>query len=148
MAGPDRRDRRVIRAALLVLALTAVAGAAAASPIAGVWRTASGDALIEVYDCGDKVCGRIKESDKLKANPNLTDDRNPDPALRGRPGKGMQMMQGFAGGPVEWKGGKIYNPEDGKTYSGSLRLASPDVLKLSGCILYPLCRTQTWTRAR
>ncbi len=148
MAGPDRGDHSVIRTTLLAAVMVAVAGAAAASPIAGVWRTASGDALIEIYDCGDKVCGRVKDSAKLRANPNLVDDRNPNPALRGRSGKGLEMMQGFSGGPTEWRGGRIYNPEDGRTYSGSLRLASPDLLKLAGCIVYPLCRTQTWTRAK
>ncbi len=44
-----------------------------------------------------------------------------------------------------WKGA-AFNPEDGKTYTGELRV-SGDRLKTSGCVLGGLiCKTINWTR--
>ena len=37
---------------------------------------------------------------------------------------------------------------DGRTYKGSMKLLNPNQLKLTGCIIAPLCKTQTWTRIR
>jgi uncharacterized protein (DUF2147 family) len=44
--------------------------------------------------------------------------------------------------------GQLYNPQDGKTYTGKLKLMSPKTLQLSGCVFGGLiCRSQTWTKA-
>ena len=45
-------------------------------------------------------------------------------------------------------GVQVYTAEDGKTYSGKITPVGPDQLKLRGCVFFPLCKTQTWTRAR
>jgi len=131
-----------------VLATVALCGSAAASPISGVWRTPANarNADIDVYDCGNAVCGRVLTSDLLRAQPDLKDAHNSDPALRDRQVKGLQMIHGFVGGPTVWKGGEIYNPDDGHTYHGSITLADPNTLKLTGCVVFPLCRTQVWRR--
>jgi hypothetical protein len=47
-----------------------------------------------------------------------------------------------------WEGGSIYNPEDGGTYKATITIADADTLKLKGCIVWPLCKTQTWKRLR
>ncbi len=44
--------------------------------------------------------------------------------------------------------GKIYNAEDGKTYSAEITMTGNDQLNLRGCVFKPFCRTQTWTRVR
>ena len=36
------------------------------------------------------------------------------------------------GEPME---GRIYNPQNGRTYSASLKLRSPDILEVKGCVL-------------
>ena len=92
--------------------------------------------------------GKVLTSARIKANPNVADDKNHDESLRSRPLKGMVIMTGFTGGPPDWKDGSIYNPEDGGTYKGTIRLEGPDTLKLTGCIIFPLCKTQTWIRIR
>ncbi len=44
--------------------------------------------------------------------------------------------------------GVSYNPNDGKTYSGSLKLTGPDSLEVSGCVMSVFCKRQTWTRVK
>ncbi len=41
--------------------------------------------------------------------------------------------------------GRIYNPENGRTYRASLKLRSPDLLEVKGCLLI-VCDTQVWRR--
>ena len=41
--------------------------------------------------------------------------------------------------------GRIYNPENGRTYRASLKLRSPDILEVKGCLLI-VCDTQVWRR--
>lgn len=120
--------------------------ASAAAPIEGMWHTPVHNGIIEIAPCGVAECGRVVTSDKLKADPNMKDANNKDPSLRDRPIHGLTLLNGFAGGPKEYKGGTAYNPEDGATYHGSLTLIDPNTLKVTGCIIFPLCRTQTWTR--
>ena len=54
----------------------------------------------------------------------------------------------FTGGPTKWTGGKVYNPDDGGTYSGTIELLSDNQLKLKGCIVAPFCKTQVWNRVK
>ncbi|MEO7170149.1 MAG: DUF2147 domain-containing protein, partial [Sphingomonas sp.] len=72
-----------------------------------------------------------------------------DEALRSRRLMGLRILDGFTGGPREWKGGPLYDPNSGDgAKSGYLTLADRDTLKVKGCIAVFLCRTQTWTRLR
>ena len=134
---------------LLALAATlSTAAAASASPVEGVWRAPVKNATIRVYACGANVCGKVEDSDDLRANPEMRDIKNKDANLRQRRIKGVEMMTNFSGGPTEWTGGTLYDPSSGNTYHGSITLVSHDSLDLKGCIFGPLCRTQTWTRER
>ena len=58
------------------------------------------------------------------------------------------MLQGFHRDGEAWSGGQLYNPPNGSTYKGELRLAAPDRLQVTGCIVPPLCQTQIWSRAK
>ena len=132
-------------AAAAAVAVAALAGAADASPISGRWHTQSNNGIVEVSDCGPGVCGRVLTSDRIRTDPNLQDSRNKDPALRTRPIRGMALFEEMTGGPRVWRG-RVYNPEDGKTYSGSVTSVSADKMKLTGCVLRIFCKSQTWTR--
>ncbi|HTI66370.1 MAG TPA: DUF2147 domain-containing protein [Caulobacteraceae bacterium] len=132
----------------VVAAAMTLASAAAASPAEGLWRTPTRGGQVRIAECGAALCGRLVGSDAITADPTLADTRNKDAALRTRPLKDLPLLQGFAGGPAEWKGGTVYNPEDGGTYRGSIKLADPDTLRLTGCIVFPLCKTQTWKRVK
>ena len=121
---------------------------AAGLPIAGLWRLANDNVVIRIGACGRAVCGNLVSADKLKANPRLKDKKNQDPAQRGRPVRGLLLLSGFAGGPVKWTGGKVYNPDDGHTYNSEMTLTDARTLKVEGCVLKPLCKTTALTRLR
>jgi uncharacterized protein (DUF2147 family) len=115
---------------------------AAGQDVTGTWVTEGGRSRVRLGPCGRALCGTIvwTEIDALDA-------RNPDPALRGRTIKGVQML---SKGRPEGEGwtGELYNPLDGRTYSGRLRLTGPRTLELSGCVLAGLiCKSQIWSRA-
>jgi uncharacterized protein (DUF2147 family) len=134
--------------ALAVVLLIGSATTAAAAPAAGQWRSQTEDGVIEIYDCGEKLCGRgMPTPEQRAAAVNLRDVKNPDPALRSRPLNGIEVLQGFAGGPKVWTGGSIYRPQDGKTYKGRIELVDDNTLKLTGCVMEPFCKSIIWKRA-
>jgi uncharacterized protein (DUF2147 family) len=136
---------RIPTALLIVLATSAAQ--AAPDPICGRWLTADKQGVVHVYlEADGRLAGRMVEG----SGPQEKDDKNPDPALRSRPLTGLKLMQGFTRDGSEWKGGGIYDPDEGKTYKATARLAdkNPDLLLLRGYVGVPLFgRTEEWTRA-
>ncbi len=110
-----------------------MAGTAAAQGVQGDWWTEGRRAKVRIEPCAGQagqLCGRFvnpKTGALAKGAPFLTDFK---PAGRGR-----------------WSGGKIRNPEDGKTYSSKMSINSNGSLSVSGCVLAVFCKAQTWTRA-
>jgi uncharacterized protein (DUF2147 family) len=139
-------SRTLLAAAALALSLGAAP--AFAADVIGLWATPENGGQIEISRCGNSLCGKLVTSNQIRTEPGLKDAMNKDVAQRGRPLKGLQMLHGFQGGPTKWSGGKVYNPDDGGTYSGTLELIGDKQLKLKGCIVAPLCKTQVWTRLR
>jgi len=147
MALNRMRSGLGVAATMFGLAILGLAGAAqAAEGPEGLWNTPVHHGVVEVYDCGDAICAKIVTSDTLKRDPAEKDVKNKDPALRDRPLKGLTVMSNFKGGPTEWTDGRAYNPADGGDYRGSMKLMDPDTIRLTGCIIFPLCQSQTWTR--
>ena len=136
---------KILFAAALTCAGLALAVPAMASPIDGVWQTEAVGGTVQIYECGAALCGKVLTSERIKANPNVTDEKNHDESLRSRPLKGLVIMNGFTGGPPDWKEGSIYNPEDGGTYKGTIHMSDPGTLKLKGCWAF-ICKTQTWKK--
>lgn len=131
----------------LAAAFAAAQPAPSADGVLGLWKTETRNGVVEISRCGASVCGRLVTSDGLRTNPNLTDANNSDASLRRRPLKGLLILSGFKPEGAIWNGGKIYNADDGKTYTARLTPAG-NQLKVRGCIFVPLCKTQTWTRLR
>lgn len=128
-----------------------------ADGILGLWNTPEKDSKIEIFKCGNKYCGRIAElkepnytaDDKegIPGQPKL-DRKHPNPDLRTRPLLGLPLMQDFtySGGNV-WEGGKIYDPDNGKTYRCKMTLPAPNRLGVRGFIGFSLFgRTSVWSR--
>jgi len=114
--------------------------AAAAGPV-GEWLVEKGLARIRIVDCGSALWGVVS----WEAKPG-TDHENPDPSLRSRPTLGMPVLLGMTESrPNRWDG-KIYNSENGKTYTASISLKDPDTLRVQGCVFSVLCGGQDWTR--
>lgn len=137
-----------MRIALTAAFLSLAAMPALAADVTGTWMTPTDEGVVEITACGNSVCGKLISSDDIKKNPALTDSKNADASLRSRPLKGLTMLSGFSGAGGSWSGGKIYNPDDGKTYTATLTLKGDNTLEVRGCVFVPLCETQTWTRAK
>lgn len=143
-----RFDLALAFAALLAAAPAAASSQDASAPLIGRWKTERQNGVVEIHRCGDALCGRVLDGGPLRANPDQRDIRNSNPALRTRKVMGLRVLEDLKGGPTEWKGGPVYDPDSGDRGSSSrISLVSKDVIKLKGC-LGPICRTQTWTRAK
>jgi uncharacterized protein (DUF2147 family) len=128
------------------------------SLIAGTWRT---DTKIEISfrPCEIGECGYIskliipeaiyaenKEAIDALGVENITDDRNPDPVQRTRFVLGLPIVtldKKISPGRYQ---GKVYNPEDGNTYDGTVSLVDAETLRLTGCAFLIFCQSQEWKR--
>ena len=129
-------------AAILGLA-GGTASAAELSPV-GDWLVKDGYANIRIDNCGGKMWGIVA----WEKTPGGTDVENPDPAKKGRPILGMPILIGLAPKePNKWAG-EIYNSQNGKMYTASISVADENTLELEGCLVWPLCQTQKWTRVK
>ena len=123
--------------------------AATAADAVGVWTTSDGEAHVKVSPCADQLCGQIvwlKEPIDLETGKPNTDKNNPDPEKRARPINGLQLFQSMKPTSVNsWKG-KIYNPDDGKSYDATVTLEDQR-LRVKGCALGGLiCQSELWSR--
>lgn len=125
------------RLLLAAATMTALAGAAAADPLEGMWRTIADDngnsGLIEVVPCGAALCGTLVKS------------FDPSGAEWASPNIGRQIIwDTVATGDGGYRG-KVYSPDRDKEYGSRLQL-SGDSLQVRGCVL-GICRDGgSWTR--
>jgi uncharacterized protein (DUF2147 family) len=96
------------------------AGAQAAEPIEGNWKTASGETA-QIAKCGGAYCVTLKT------------------------GKHAGKKIGTLSGKDSAYSGEITDPANDKTYSGSAAV-SGDSLSMKGCVMKILCKSQTWSR--
>lgn len=123
----------------------ATAASSFAADAKGDWARPNGASKIRISSCGSALCGKLVWLREPGA-----DTKNPDAAKRSRPLLGVQVIQSMK--PTkkgnQWKG-KVYNAEDGKTYTGFIELADTNKLKLEGCVMGGLiCKGETWTRSK
>lgn len=108
--------RTWIAAALIAAPGFALAG----EPIEGNWKTASG-ATAAIAKCGGSFCITLKTGKHA--------------------GKRIGKLDGTGADYT----GSITDPETDKTYSGS-GAVNGNSLRMKGCVLAVLCKSQTWTR--
>ena len=136
-----------------LVALCGLAMVAAAQPGSspeGRWLTEKKNGIIEIFRCGNNLCGRllwfrIKPGD---SNQQGVDLENPDPKQRNRPLCGLVFMTGFKpDGPNGWEDGRVYNSDDGNTYHATMTLQPDGRLRLHGYIVVTLIgASEVWTR--
>jgi uncharacterized protein (DUF2147 family) len=136
------------RSALILAFWLATAPVAlAADPVDGDWSI--GHAIIRIAPCArapSELCGLITSAPPGRDGKPQRDTANPDPALRSRPVVGLALLYGFhRDAPGRWVGGKIYDPDSGKTFDSTLTLQPSGALSVAGCVLV-FCKAQTWRR--
>ena len=113
---------------------------ALADPVFGVWKTQPGNegnyAHVEIKECDGKICGELikafdssgKEVESKNIGRNII--------------IGMSPKKGS-----KYGGGKIWAPDEDKTYRSKMNLVGDNDLKVSGCIAI-ICRKQDWKRVK
>lgn len=132
----------MLRFILLVLSgLIAATPALAADDeaVVGTWRNIRNTMHIQMYHCGPSICGRV-----VWASPQAIADAkrggSPNPI-------GSQVFDDFRkddGG--NWRG-KVFVPDLGKTFSGTLEVVDHNTIKGSGCLIGRfLCKSKVLVR--
>ena len=100
---------------------------------------------VNIRDCSNGTpCGVLVWIDP-KSTSQRFDLRNPNQRLRGRPLIGTLILSGFTKQGEIWRGGRVYNPEDGMSFNSSIARGRDGHLRVTGC-LGPFCQTKTWRR--
>lgn len=109
--------KHILATALLV---AFASPALSAEPIEGNWKTASGETAA-IAPCGGAFCITLKTG--------------------AHAGKQIGKLSGNGASYT----GEITDPKDDKTYSGSAAVSGA-MLKLKGCVLKVLCKSQNWSK--
>lgn len=120
-----------------------------ASDIVGSWVTEENKSIVKIFEKDNKYYGKIiwlKEPNDDQGN-EKTDKENPIEKLRSRKLIDMVIMFDFAFDGEKWDNGKVYDPKNGNTYSGTLRMRTDDIIDLRGYVGISLIgRTSSWIR--
>ena len=125
----------------------------AQSGVEGIWYNTKKDGKIKVYLQEGKFYGEIvwllEPNDENDGKPKR-DINNPDESKHQDPIIGLVVLKGLEFDEDNvWNNGKIYDPENGKTYSCKMTLKDKDHLDVRGFIGFSLLgRTENWTRAK
>lgn len=123
-----------------IAALTLMAGAAMADPVAGLWQSErsvdTGQVLhVRLAPCGVEICGTIQTVFDAEGS-----------AIADHDFLGKRMIWAMTPqGNGAYTGGQVWAPDTEKTYKSKMQLQSASQLELEGCVLF-ICRGQTWTR--
>ena len=123
---------------MLLLALLAGLQEPPPSAIDGRWANPGGSVIIDIAPCGEARCGTVKwASDAAKA-----DARKGTAQL-----VGTDLLTGMEERkPGRWRG-KLFIPDQNIRATANIQLIGERQLKVSGCALIVLCKTQYWNRA-
>src|SRR4051812_23692649 len=121
---------------LLLLVLFSLRLFANPDAILGIWANSSNRGHIEIYKVNGRYYGKIiwlKHPYDASGKPKV-DFRNPNQVYRNQLLLGMVMLRDFEYEDEEWKGGKIYNPQDGKEYNSYIKLTDEKTMSVRGYI--------------
>lgn len=124
---------------IAMLAATIHARGAAADQSFGIWKNPKGSVHVRVEPCGTRMCGVVVwANEKAKADARKG---GTDPLI------GSQLFRDFTPErPGIWHG-KVFVPDIGKTFSGTIRVIDDNTIVGSGCLIGRVgCKSQQWTR--
>jgi uncharacterized protein (DUF2147 family) len=135
----------------IFLGATALSALAQSTPV-GLWRnsddkTGEAKAEVRIVETAGVLSGKIEKRLLKSAKPEdvcteCSDDRKGQPVL------GLEIIRGAkkAEGREVWEGGKILDPENGRSYTLKMTpIEDGKKLEVRGSF-GPFGRTQTWTR--
>lgn len=135
-------------AVLLFATLFGILPARSQTDPSGIWLTQAGDARVHVSRCGSGICGKVvwlRDPIDSKTGKPQVDDKNANPALAERPIIGLSIFSGMQQVSARKWSGRIYNADDGQTYTAHVTLLSEQTLDVQGCVGV-FCGSETWTK--
>jgi uncharacterized protein (DUF2147 family) len=143
------KNYQFVRLVLLVMLLKITPSTAQSEKtILGLWYNTEKSAQVEIIQSGSEFLGKIVwlKDPNPDGKPAL-DKENSDVKLKSRPIMGLPILKGLNYSGGIWKGGEIYDPKSGKTYSCEVKLKSPEVLEVKGFLGFSFVgRSVEWTR--
>ena len=142
----NRRMKKLVFSFLLASTFTIQQAETAEESILGYWLAR--DSIFEIKNCDGALCAEIVQVFVAEGvDPkSILDSKNMDPELQSRSLVGINIFEGFNGvfdSKNTLKGGRIYNPRDGKSYKSRLRLLDNGNLRVEGCGLF-ICGGDEW----
>lgn len=117
----------------------------------GTWFNEEKTAKVQFYLTGEKLFGKIvwlKDPLNKEGKPK-SDQFNPDPKSKNNTLIGLVFLKNFEKkSENKWENGKIYDPNNGKTYSSEMHLVNSKLLNVRGFVgISLLGRTSKFTKA-
>lgn len=108
-------------------------------PIFGTWTNPRRTIVVKTSLCGSELCGEIVAAG--------TEAQNDAREAGVEHLIGTELLQNYRKtGSGRWTG-TVFVPDMARSFSSHIVQRSPDVLRISGCILGGLiCKSQDWTR--
>jgi uncharacterized protein (DUF2147 family) len=146
--------KKLFLATLLIVSSTILMSFLQNNPedrLLGVWEPSNGRARVKIEKIGTKYFGKIvwlKEPVDAETGKPKLDKNNSDATLRTVPLKGYRMLKDFIyKGDDEWSEGTIYDPQNGSTYSCTIKMKDANTLDIRGYIgISTFGRTDVWKR--
>lgn len=137
-----RKFAVTVAAAVALLAMSGVEASAQSrdtQQLTGVWRNPKNTVHVRIQPCGANVCGTV-----AWASPQAISAAREagTPSLLG-----TQLFREFRHESEGYWGGRVFVPDMGRTFSGTLRLSGANSVVARGCLIGRiLCKSQTWVR--
>lgn len=133
--------KRLVFLSAMLLGLGNSAAAQPAATSFGVWRNPQNSVHVRAQPCGKYLCGVVVwASDKAKAD-----------AARGGTEEleGLILFRDFTREKAgQWRG-KVFVPDIGRTFSGTITQLDAARLEGKGCLAgRVMCKSQIWTRVK
>ena len=129
----------MVFAASIIVAMSGSANAETPNSAFGIWKNPEDSVHVRIQPCDQRMCGVvIWANDAAKADAKRGGTEQLDGLLLFR--DFVRQRNG------QWRG-KVFVPDIGKTFSGTITLLDDDRLEGKGCLAGKiLCRSQIWTR--
>ncbi|WP_339880085.1 DUF2147 domain-containing protein [uncultured Algoriphagus sp.] len=129
----------ITTAAMLIITVLSFAQSLPANAILGVWESDDSDPKLkfEFYKSGERYFGKLLYASNMYEEDGITpkkDFKNPDELLRDRSRLGITNITDLTYSDGEYSGGKLYNPEEGRTYSVTAKLNNAMEMDLRGYV--------------
>ncbi|WP_192350052.1 DUF2147 domain-containing protein [Algoriphagus sp. Y33] len=133
----------ILLASILIVSVAAFAQKLPSDKLIGVWESVDSDPKLkfEFYKSGDKYFGKLLHASNMYEEDGKTpkkDFKNPDEKLRDRSRYGITNITNLTYEDGEYTGGKLYNPEEGRSYSVMVKLTSANEMDFRGYVGFSL----------